>query len=105
MKINPRIQTLPYKKKGDDVPQQSCNILNVLVTMNQERFEVTLAIVRVHVLDLTGSISVAMTPVKEPRPTLYATVKIISRGNGAQLHSGDPLLSSSPSLSGDEDEL
>ena len=68
--INPRIQTLPYRKKGEDTPQESWSILNVFVTMNQEKFEVTLAMVRVQVLDLTGRISVAMTPVREPRPTL-----------------------------------
>ena len=57
------------------------------MTRNHERLEARLARLRVHGLDLTGSISAAMSQVREPAPMLKAAVKSISSGSGLQLQS------------------
>ena len=56
--------------------------LYVLVTMNQQTLDVTLANVWVQRRDRKGRISVATTQVRLPMPTLKARVKIIKIGKG-----------------------
>ena len=84
MKTRPRRQTLPYMKKGAARPRLVWMSRKVLVMMNQQKLEVTLAMVWVMPLDLTGRISVATTQVRLPRPRLKATVKHMRRGSGSQ---------------------
>ena len=75
----------PYMKKGTQRPNCDDMSLYVLVTTNQQRLEVTLATVWVHLLDLTGRISVATTHVRLPMPTLKAKVKRMRIGKGSNL--------------------